>query len=240
MSIDDTAELAASHTHHTYQLAVAGLAFSNYSLDDPVPLGSQLLLGADLRPPDDYSLVALLPTGDFEDVGLHQTFDLRGKGVEKFIAFRSDRFYRLNANGSEVLWGLGSIEEAVLRVLTNAQPEQALFLDVPGGQDKLIPEGGQLNLTHPGVERVVLGPKPPRGFDITIIFNGRAAPQHVTEHERLQLVFDRARAAFGNPPGDLVLATEAGQILNLSATVKEAQIRPGQRLLLRPRVMQGG
>jgi hypothetical protein len=223
-----------------YQLAVADLAFTNFPISDPVPVGSQFLTGAGLRPAEEFSLVAMLPSGDFEDVGLNQTFDLRAKGVEKFIAFKTDRLFRLNANGSELLWGLSAISGAILRVLTGAKPDQALYLDVPGGQDQLIPDDGVLDLTAPGVERVVLGPKPVPGFEVAVIYNGQVKPQRVTENEQMQIVFDRARAAFGNPPGNLILVNEAGTEINLAQTVKTAGVLPNARLLLRERVVQGG
>lgn len=240
MTINDSGAEPHNSSQFGYQLAVADLAFQNFPIGDPVPVGSQILLGAGLRPAESFSLVALLPSGDFEDVGLNQTYDLRGKGVEKFIAFQSDRLFRLNANGSELLWGLSSIAATILRVLTGAKPDQALYLDVPGGQDKLIPDDGVLDLTAPGVERIVLGPKPVPGFEIVVLFNGQPRPQQVTEKELMQLVFDRARAAFGNPPGDLVLVNEAGTILDLAQTVKAAGVQPHAKLLLRDRIVRGG
>jgi hypothetical protein len=223
-----------------YQLAVSSLALHAFEIGDPVPVGQQILAGADLRPAEDFSLTAWLPSGDFEAVGLHQPFDLRGKGVEKFIAFRSDRLYRLVANDFDILWGDAAIPGSVLRVLTGAKPDQALYLEVPGGQDRLIPDDGGLDLAVQGVERVVLGPRPVASFEIVVLFNGQPRPQQVTEKELLQLVFDRARAAFGNPGGDLVLVNEAGTILDLAQTVKAAGMQPHAKLLLRERVVRGG
>jgi hypothetical protein len=240
MTINDSGAEPHNPAPFGYQLAVADLAFQNFPITDPVPVGSQILLGAGLRPAESFSLVALLPSGDFEDVGLNQTYDLRGKGVEKFIAFQSDRLFRLNANGSELLWGLSSIAGTILRVLTGAKPDQALYLDVPGGQDKLIPDDGVLDLTAPGVEHVVLGPKPIPGFEIAVIYNGQVKPQRVKDEESMQTVFDRARAAFGNPPGNLMLVNEAGTEINLGQTVQQAGVKPGARLLLRERVVRGG
>lgn len=223
-----------------YQLAVSSLALQAFEVADPVPLGLQLLSGANLRPAEDFSLTAWLPSGDFEAVGLHQPFDLRGKGVEKFIAFRSDRLFRLVANDFDVLWGEAAIPGTVLRVVTGARPDQALYLDVPGGQDRLIPDDGSLDLTAPGVERVVLGPRPVADFEIVVLFNGQPRPQRVTEAELMQLVFDRARAAFGNPGGDLILVNEAGTEINLAQTVKAAGVQPHAKLLLRERIVRGG
>ena len=57
---------------------------------------------------------------------------------------------------------------------------------MPGGQDQLIPDDGVLDLTAPGVERVVLGPKPVPGFEVAVIYNGQVKPQRVTENEQMQ------------------------------------------------------
>lgn len=234
------AEWNAPYQPARYRLAVSNLALQAFETSDPIPLGRQILAGADLRPVEDFSLAAWLPSGDFEAVGLQQPFDLRGKGVEKFIAFRSDRLYRLIASDFDILWGDPTIPGSVLRVLTDAKSDQALYLDVPGGQDRLIPDDGSLDLTSPGVERVILAPRPVTDFEIVVLFNGQPRPQRVAEAELMQLVFDRARAAFGNPGGDLILVNEAGTEINLAQTVQAAGVQPHAKLLLRERVVRGG
>lgn len=225
---------------YAYQLAVGDLVFRPYHTLDPAPAGVQFLAAAALRPPAAYSLVAILPSGDFEDIRPNEPYDLRGKGVERLIAFQTDRLYRLDANGAQVLWGAASIPATALRELTGASPEEALFLDVPGGQDRLIPDDGALDLNPVGVERVILAPKPTPGFEVVVIYNGQPATIRVTPHELIQAVLDAARAAFGHPPGELALFNDAGGELNLGQTVQQAGVQPHARLLLRPRVVQGG
>ncbi|EJL37367.1 hypothetical protein PMI01_00723 [Caulobacter sp. AP07] len=225
---------------YAYQLAVGDLAFRQFHTLDPAPAGVQILAAAALRPASAYSLVALLPSGDFEDIRLNEPYDLRGKGVERLIAFQTDRLYRLDANGAQVLWGVASIPATVLRELTGASPDQAIFLDVPGGQDRLIPDDGALDLNPVGVERVILAPKPNPGFEVVVIYNGQPTTVRVTPHELIQAVLDAARAAFGHPPGELALFNEAGGELNPGQTVQAAGVHPHDRLLLRPRVVQGG
>jgi hypothetical protein len=225
---------------YRYGLAVASLAFQPYDTDDPVPVGLQFMAAAGLRPPEAYSLVAILPSGDFEDIRLNEPYDLRGRGAEKLIAFQTDRLFRLDLVGAQVLWGAAAIPEPVLRELSGAKPDEALFLDVPGGADQLIPEGGSLDLSQPGVERVVVAPKPKPGFEVIAIYNGQPKPVRVTDQELIQAVLVTVRAAFGDPPGDLALFNEAGAQLDPGQTVQAAGVRPHSRLLLRPRVVQGG
>lgn len=68
------------------RFGLEGLTFRHIDVPDPVPTGRQILASAGLDHRADYILFAYLDTGDFEDVRLDETFDLRGKGAERFIA----------------------------------------------------------------------------------------------------------------------------------------------------------
>ena len=65
------------------RFALEGLTFRSIDVPDPVPAGRQILASAGLDHRADYILFAYLDTGDFEDVRLDETFDLRGKGAER-------------------------------------------------------------------------------------------------------------------------------------------------------------
>ena len=82
---------------YRFLLAQGDLNFQSRQVSDPVPLGRQLLEAAALDPRDGYSLVAILPSGDFEDVRLNEPFDLRERGAERFIAFLTDRDFKLTS-----------------------------------------------------------------------------------------------------------------------------------------------
>ncbi len=94
-----------SKSKFSASVALDSIAFSLIELDDPVPLGRQILSKANHTPPDAFSLYAILDSGDFEDVRLDETFDLRAKGTERFIAFTGDKVFRLFGNDREVKWG---------------------------------------------------------------------------------------------------------------------------------------
>mgnify|MGYP000706320072 CR=1 FL=1 len=79
-----------------------GLTFRNINVPDPVPTGRQILASAGLDHRTDYILYAYLDTGDFEDVRLDETFDLCGKGAERFIAFKSDRDFKFSLNDRQL------------------------------------------------------------------------------------------------------------------------------------------
>ena len=73
------------------------LKFRALDLSNPAPLGRQILEAAGAKPVEDFSLFAILPNGDFEEVLLDEPFDLRKRGAERFVGFDTDRIYKLDA-----------------------------------------------------------------------------------------------------------------------------------------------
>lgn len=153
-----------------YRILVAqdSLNFEPAVISDPVPLGRQILTAAGLPASTDLSLFAILQSGDFEDVRLDEPFDIRGKGAERFIVFPADPLYRLVLNGSQIVWGHASIPGQVLYDLAGVEDHQAVFLDVPGGTDRLIEPDEHVDLTERGVERFLVARKPPTTYEIII------------------------------------------------------------------------
>ena len=62
------------------RFAQEDLNFRPLEVTDPMPLGRRILTAAGREPVEGYSLFAILPSGDFEDVRLDEPFDLRGAG----------------------------------------------------------------------------------------------------------------------------------------------------------------
>jgi len=142
-----------------FSLACDGLDFRQFSVDDPVPTGNQILEAASINQQGATSLFAILANGDFEDVRLKETFDLRGRGVEKFVCFTTGVVYPFRINQSQLSWGLPNIKGAQLYELAQPNESQAVFLDVPGGTDQLVKPDDLFDLTQPGVERFLTAPK---------------------------------------------------------------------------------
>ena len=114
--------------------AQGGLEFQALAVSDPVPLGRQILEAAGLKPEAGYSLFGILPSGDFEDVRLDEPFDLRGMGAERFVAFLTDRTFKLTLDDAQIEWGEPVMSGAVLYELAKLSNEEAIFLDVRGGK----------------------------------------------------------------------------------------------------------
>lgn len=172
---------------YRFLLAQGDLNFQSRLVGDPVPLGRQLLEAAALDPRDGYSLVAILPSGDFEDVRLNEPFDLRERGAERFIAFQTDRDFKLTLNDDELRWGKPVISGTILYGLAKPDDDEGVFLEVPGGEDRLVEDGELIDLTQPGIERFITA-----RLTFEIIVNSRPRTVNartVTFEQIVQLAF---------------------------------------------------
>jgi TUG ubiquitin-like domain len=79
-------------------------------------------------------------------------------------------------------------------------------------------------------------------FDVEILYNGIEKKFKVDEDETVKQLLEKAIQHFGaQQPHLLALYTTAGQeITNEAQTVRQAGIRPHDKLLLRPSQVRGG
>lgn len=132
-----------------------GIAYRNASIDDPVPVGGQLLVAAGVRDVENYSLFAILPNGEFEDIRLDETFDLRAKGAETFAFFESDRSFNFTIENRQMSWGKNLISGKALRNLAGVDARYSIYLEVRGGHDRLIEDHDLVDLAGKGIERFI-------------------------------------------------------------------------------------
>lgn len=138
--------------------ALDGIDFRAIVLDDPVPLGRQVLKAGGATPVDDHALFVITAEGDFEDVRPDEEVDLRERGAHRFVAFSGDPLYRFKLDDSRIVWGASTITETVLRALAGIGESEAVFLEVRGGSDRLIGPGENVDLSGHGVERFITAP----------------------------------------------------------------------------------
>ena len=157
MSTHDSQQPSETTARDSYRIAVSdeSLNFREIRIADPLPLGRQILDAAAARPVDEFSLFGLLSSGDFEDVRLDEPFDLRARGIEKFIYFRTDRTFKFTIDNHQMDWGKPVISGKALRKLANIQPGYTLYLEVRGGQDREIVDTEIVDLSKPGIERFI-------------------------------------------------------------------------------------
>jgi Multiubiquitin len=138
LNCDDQDETVHENRAYRIKFALDNLNFRSIEVADPIPLGRQILAAAGLDARGEHSLFAILPSGDFEDIRLDEPFDLRGRGVEQFVAFRTDRDLKLTLDDRQIAWGKPAMRGFDLYQLANVSNEQAVFLEIRGGTDKLI------------------------------------------------------------------------------------------------------
>lgn len=197
--IDDVAQALRENrplkVAHSYRIhfAIDSVDFRPVVVADPVPTGRQILAAAGLDDRNDVTLCAILATGDFEDISLNETFDLRGRGAERFIAFRTDRDFKLTLDGRQLIWGQPTIPGEALYVLSCVDADHAVFLEVPGGTDRLIEPEERVDLTQLNVEHFITAQRPVKGY--VIVVNSRDEPvpdKRVTFEQVVQLAFPGA------------------------------------------------
>ena len=234
---NDRNETAHESRAYSIQFALDNLNFRTILVADPVPLGRQILAAAGVDARGDYSLFAILPSGDFEDIRLDEPFDLRGRGVEQFVAFHTDRDFKLTLDDRQITWGKPAIGGSALYKLANIGADQAVFLEVRGGADKLIAPEEMFDLTAPGIERFITALRPT--LEIEIIVNARprvVAGSDVTYEQIVQMAFPGLhnpnvifsityrKAASSPPEGELgagrIVKIKKGTIFNVTPTDK--------------------
>lgn len=81
-----------------------------------------------------------------------------------------------------------------------------------------------------------------KSFEVTVVYNGLEKPIEVSRDEPISSVLAKAIAVFGNLPAPHTLALYDGDSRELpdGETVKDAKVKKGDRLLLRPSTVKAG
>lgn len=174
---------------HMIQVARDSINFASVPISDPVPTGRQIAIAAGLDDRSDFSLFAILPSGDLEDVRLNETFDVRARAVERFVVIEGDRVFRFRLNQRQLAWGQ-HIRGDELHYLAGGRDDEAVFLDVRGGTDRQIAPDEVVDLGQPGVERFITAVPQPTEFEITINARAHTLQSSTLTFERvIQLAF---------------------------------------------------
>jgi hypothetical protein len=141
---------------HHYRIVILDeqLNERHLNITDPIPTGRQILHAAKIQDVDDYSVYAFLSSGDFEEVSLNEPFDLRGRGAERFVLFKTDRAFKFVLNDRHLEWGRNFITGRVLKLLARVNPDEyGVWLKAYGCEDQLIDDNEIIDLAKPGVEK---------------------------------------------------------------------------------------
>jgi hypothetical protein len=153
------------------------------------------------------------------------------------MAFHTDRDFKLTLDDSQITWGKPAISGSELYKLANVGDDKAVFLEVRGGEDKLIIPEEIVDLAAPGIERFITASR--QTLEIEIIVNAR--PRLVTSFDLtyeqiVQLAFPGShdpnsvfsityrKAASPSPQGELgvggTVKIKQGTIFNVTKTDK--------------------
>lgn len=135
------------------------LNFRDFVIADPVPTGRQILDSASLRPVEEFVLFQMLSNGLLEEVRLEETTDLRECGIEKFLAFRTDRIFRFILDSREFEWGAPLISGRTLKTLAEVDlATYGVWQEIRGpGDDKPISDAQMADLSPQGLEKFFTG-----------------------------------------------------------------------------------
>ncbi|MCK5911078.1 MAG: multiubiquitin domain-containing protein [Caulobacter sp.] len=151
----ETTLASAQAGHRAFEVAIND---ATHAFRDPVVTGEQILQAARQFPTDQHLVFQLLADGQLEELRLDETVDLREPGREKFITFKSDRSFRFTLDGRRFEWGLPFITGLQLKRLAGVDPNTyGVWLAQRVGDDRLIGNTEQVDLTAEGVERFFTG-----------------------------------------------------------------------------------
>jgi hypothetical protein len=132
----------------------AELNFRQIEIPDPIVTGRQILEAAGARPVDEHLAIAILQDGALETLRKEELFDLRAKGAEKVLVFRTDRSYRFKVDDREREYGTNVVSGRTLKILAGVDPAtHDVYQEIRGGEDLLIRNADLVDLAKPGVEK---------------------------------------------------------------------------------------
>lgn len=146
------------HGPYRIQIGNERLEFRHVIIEDPVPTGLQILELAGARPANEHLVFLVLKNGLLEELRPDEMADLRTKGVERFLVFRSDRSFRFELDGRIFEWGGTLISGLTLKHLAGVDPATyGVWLEVRGTDDRPIADTELVDLSAAGVERFFTG-----------------------------------------------------------------------------------
>jgi hypothetical protein len=209
---------AEPRTGAQYRIKVGNdrLEYETYVVADPVPTGAQILTASGHRPVAGHILIAVLRDGGLEEIRPDETVEIFRRGVERFIAFRSDRSFRFVLNDRRLEWGANSILGRVLKLLAGLDPAKSgAWLERRDELDMLVEDDQLVSLAGKEVERF------------------RAAPVFILciegdSHRWLKstITMEEIAALGGWDPSQGVIEVDKDQ--------NERQLKPGEVITLKP------
>ncbi len=131
----------------------------SFEVYDPKVTGRQLLEAAGFRPPEEHLLFQVLESGALEECRLDETVELSKKKTERFIAFKSDRSFRVEVDRRRFEWGAPELTGLIAKQMVGADPVcTGIWLERRDEPDLFIRDNDIVKLEAKGVEKLRTGP----------------------------------------------------------------------------------
>ncbi|ACX87199.1 conserved hypothetical protein [Pectobacterium parmentieri WPP163] len=147
----------STSSHEEMFQVLIGDAELNYraiEIPDPIVTGRQLLETAKARPVDEHYAIAILPDGALESLRQDERFDLRGRGAEKVLIFKTAEVLRFILDGRDCVWGATHISGRVLKTLAGVDTNtHDVYQEMRKSEDLLIRNEDLIDISQPGLEK---------------------------------------------------------------------------------------
>lgn len=131
----------------------------SFEIDDPKVTGRQLLEAAGFRPPEEHLLFQVLGDGALEERRLDESIALGEEETDRFIAFRSDRSFRVEIDERRFEWGAPELTGLIAKQIAGADPAcVGIWLERRSSPDLFVPDTDVVTLSTEGVEKLHTGP----------------------------------------------------------------------------------
>ena len=150
-------EVSPRRDRFRVSVSKANFEFLNgeFELNDPKATGRQLLETTGFRPAEEHLLFQVLDTGALEERRLDEIVELREKGVERFIAFQSDRSFRVEIDRRRFEWGMSKLTGLIAKQLVGAEIlGTGVWLERYDGPDLFVKDSDVVDLSENGIERL--------------------------------------------------------------------------------------
>lgn len=204
---------------------------------DRLMKGRDARIGAGLNPAADWRFVEAKDRYT-TSVGLEDEIELESGVTRIFLAAEGDRDYDLTVNDLGWEWPSPEIGEADVR--RHGQIAEDLEIVVEGLTERIVPRGGNIDLTGKGVERIYSRqPTPvpvpdPHQLSLIFIIGGEPHEVRAKATDTLREVLERVLAEtehVGRPVGDWQVTDVPGRVFELASTLAALGIHDGMELV---------
>lgn len=136
-------------------VAESDFDFRPMAVDGTRVTARRLLEAAGFAPPEEYLLFRLNEDGALQECRLDDSIALGDGKLQRFIAFKSDRSFRVVIDGRRFEWGQSDLSGLIAKQLAGVDPESTkIWQETANGADVPIEDTDIIKLAEEGVERL--------------------------------------------------------------------------------------